>query len=190
MQCGKVTPSTLGLLEEKKISFFYERSEYYFNKIINEGSADKLPNQVALDKALLKESVTEEDAFFAGIEAKFKPYFEKNAGLSKEEIDLLERFRPQLVNYINAVKTTNLVTIASACGNLGRSYESLRGTESDSTVYESYLDRVKDYTYSGISDCEKGFKKNRINLLITADSDFKSALTFLDALVKFSKQLK
>jgi hypothetical protein len=190
LQCGKVNSSTVGLLESKKINFYYGRALYYFDKILIEGTANKLPNQESLDKALLKESVAEENAFFAEIDARSKPYFEKNAGFSREDIEALSNFRSQLTNYINSVKTTNLVIIADACESVALRYSSLRNTSSISTVYESYLDSLKGFTYSGIQDCQKGFKKNRINLLISANSDFKSALTFLDALIQFSKQLK
>jgi hypothetical protein len=190
LQCGKVNSSTVGLLESKKINFYYGRALFYFDKILTEGTANKLPDQERLDKALLKESVAEEDAFFAEVDARVKPYYEKNAGFSQEDIVVLSNFRSQLTNYINSVKTTNLVTIAIACESVASNYVSLRETSSSSTVYESYLDNMKGFIYSGITDCQKGFKKNRINLLISADSDFKSALTFLDALVQFSKQLK
>jgi len=188
MQCGKVTPSSMKLLEDLKISLLYSRAEFYFEKIIVESNAQKLSNQDDVDKQQLADALAEEDKFFAEITARAKAYFTTNAGLNSTDIKTLKAFRPYLVDYEKSLLSSNFVSIAGACSALEQVYQTLTPISSSSFVYDETLDRVKDYAYEGIDDCKKGFKKNRISLLIDAGSKFTTSKSYLDSLLKFATQ--
>jgi hypothetical protein len=188
LQCGKVTSSSMQLLEALKITLLYSRSEFYFEKIIVESSAQRLSNQDEVDKQQLVEALAEEDEFFAEITARAKAYFATNAGLNSSDIKTLKAFKPYLVNYEKSLLSSNFVSIAAACSALEKVYPSLTPISSSSFVYDETLDRVKDYAFEGIDDCKKGFKKNRISLLIDAGSKFTTSKSYLESLLKFASQ--
>jgi hypothetical protein len=79
--------------------------------------------------------------------------------------------------------------MALACSNISNRFNELRNIESDSLVYEETLDRVKDYIYVGVQDCEKGFKKNRLTLLAESAGNFRTAVAYLDYLLGAAKKL-
>jgi hypothetical protein len=188
MQCGKVTSSSMKLLDDLKITLLYSRSEFYFEKIIIESSAQKLSNQEEIDKQQLADALAEEDKFFAEITARAKAYFATNAGLNSSDIKTLKAFKPYLVDYEKSLLSSNFVSIAAACSALEQVYSTLTPISSSSFVYDETLDRVKDYAFEGIDDCKKGFKKNRISLLIDAGSKFTTSKGYLDSLLKFASQ--
>ena len=188
MQCGKVSASSMKLLDDLKITLLYSRSEFYFNKIIVESSAQKLSNQDQIDAQQLADAIAEEDEFFAEITARAKAYFTTNAGLTSSGIKALETFKPYLVSYEKSLQSSNFVLIAAACSALEQVYPTLTPISSSSFIYDETLDRVKDYAFEGIDDCKKGFKKNRISLLIDAGSKFTTSKGYLESLLKFAKQ--
>jgi hypothetical protein len=188
MHCGKVNASNMKLLDDLKITLLYSRSEFYFDKIIVESGAQRLSNQDQVDAQQLADAIAEEDEFFAEITARTKAYFTKNAGLTSSGVKTLETFKPYLVNYEKSLASSNFVSIAAACSALEQTYPSLTPISSSSFIYEETLDRVKDYAFEGIEDCKKGFKKNRISLLIDAGSKFTTSKGYLDSLLKFAKQ--
>ena len=188
MQCGKVSSSSMKLLDDLKITLLYSRSEFYFDKIIVESSAQKLSNQDQIDAQQLADAIAEEDEFFAEITARAKAYFTTNAGLTSSGIKALETFKPYLVSYEKSLQSSNFVLIAAACSALEQAYPTLTPISSSSFIYDETLDRVKDYAFEGIDDCKKGFKKNRISLLIDAGSKFTTSKGYLESLLKFAKQ--
>lgn len=188
LQCSKVTPSDMKLLSDLKITLLFSRAEFYFEKIIVESSSQRLSNQDEIDEKQLADALAEEDEFFKDITARSKAYFVTNAGLTSSGVKTLQAFKPYLVNYEKSLLSSNFVSIAAACSALEQVYQTLTPISSSSFVYDETLDRVKDYAFEGIDDCKKGFKKNRISLLIDAGSKFKTSKNYLESLLKFASQ--
>jgi hypothetical protein len=190
LQCPKViSKSTIGFLKDKKIAELFSRSNLYFEKILTEGNSQIVPGQKELDKSQLKDAVADENAYVADVTARAEMYFKASAGLSTSEIKVLSNFDPLLRTYLTAVQNSNLVSMALACSNISNRFNELRNIESDSLVYEETLDRVKDYIYVGVQDCEKGFKKNRLTLLAESAGNFRTAVAYLDYLLGAAKKL-
>lgn len=188
LQCGKVTSSNMKLLDKLKITLLFSRSEFYFEKIIVESKAQRLSNQDEIDEIQLADALAEEDEFFKDITARSEAYFATNAGLTSSGVKTLQAFKPYLVNYEKSLLSSNFVSIAAACSALEQAYPTLTPISSSSFVYDETLDRVKDYAFEGIDDCKKGFKKNRISLLIDAGSKFTTSKNYLESLLKFASQ--
>lgn len=180
---------SLSTLSESKIVENYSRSAIYFDKIITEGTAQVLSNQKEVDAVKLKAAIADEDAYNADVTARVKMYFASDAGFSKDELKRISSLRPYLMDYITSIKSSNLIGAAASCSVLEERYKVLIGTSSDSQVYEESLDRLKDYAFEGIEDCNKGFKKNRINLLTDAAAKFATSIGYLDYILKSAKQL-
>lgn len=174
---------------QKDSKYLFGRAKFYFSKIITEGTAEVLPNQIALDKMLLNEALAEEEAYFAPITERSEAYFAKGAGLTSDEIRFLEFLGEKLKDYFIAFDSSNIFEVARACDRLQDTYDQLRQVSSSSNVYESYVDQIKDSTFVGLKACKKGLKKNRVNSLVDANSEFEISLKYLDILLQFAKQL-
>lgn len=192
INCTSTTSDSplLDRLKDKKITYSLSLALSNFEKIIKEGSSYTLPNQKEVDKALLEMSIAEENAFFAEALAKAKLREVKQAGFTDGEVKVLIVFRPIVTNYLKAIETTNLVYIAQACETLSSNFRKLGEITTDSSFYDDYLRGASAYLNSGVNNCQKGLKKNRINLLVVAQEDFSIAIGYLDFLINAAKQLK
>ncbi len=190
LQCPKVTnKSNVRLLEEEKIIELFSRSNLYFEKILTEATSQIVPGQKEIDKIQLEDAISDENAYVADVTARAEMYFKSSAGFTSDEIKVLSNSSPLLRAYLTAIQNSDLVSVAVACSDISKSFDGLRSLESDSLVYEESLDRVKDYIFEGIQDCEKGFKKNRLTLLAESAGKFKTAIEYIEYLVSAAKRL-
>jgi hypothetical protein len=116
--------------------------------------------------------------------------FEKLAGFTSSHIRSFKTIVSNINGYVSAVNSGNNVRASQICDLLDDNYNgSIRGVYSTSAMVqiEELLDNAKDAMYAGVTDCTRGFRKSRIDLIGDSVSEFILASKYLDGLVMVSQ---
>lgn len=115
---------------------------------------------------------------------------EKLAGFTSSHIRSFKTIVSNINGYVSAVNSGNNVRASQICDLLDDNYNgSIRGVYSTSAMVqiEELLDNAKDAMYAGVTDCTRGFRKSRIDLIGDSVSEFILASKYLDGLVMVSQ---
>ena len=115
---------------------------------------------------------------------------EKLAGFTAAHIRSFKTIISNIKAYVSAVNSGNNVRASQICDLLDDNYNSsVRGVYSSSSLVqiEQLLDNAKDAMYAGATDCTRGYRKSRIDLVGDSVSEFILASKYLDGLVMVSQ---
>jgi chemotaxis protein histidine kinase CheA len=115
---------------------------------------------------------------------------EKLGGFSAAHIRSFKTIVSNIKAYVTALNAGSTIRASQICDLLDDNYNgSVRGVYSSSSMQgiQDLLDNAKDAMYMGVTDCTRGFRKNRVDLIGESVSEFVLASKYFDGLVLVSQ---
>ena len=140
--------------------------------------------QVQTDKAAADKAAADKSSSVTN------PSSEKLAGFTPGAIKNFKAIVSNIKAYLAALDSGDTLRASQICNLLDENYNgSLRGLRTTSLLpdIDKVLGYAKDEMYAGVSDCTRGFRKNRIDLITQSITDFVAASKYLDGLVLISQ---
>jgi hypothetical protein len=160
----------------------------------DKAAADKAAaDKAAADKAAADKAAADKAA--ADKTVKPKPTVsntnaEKLGGFSAAHIRSFKTIVSNIKAYVTALNAGSTIRASQICDLLDDNYNgSVRGVYSSSSMQgiQDLLDNAKDAMYMGVTDCTRGFRKNRVDLIGDSVSEFVLASKYFDGLVLVSQ---
>ena len=158
--------------------------------IVDKAAADKaIVDKAAADKAIVDKAAADKAAADKSSSVT-NPSSEKLAGFTPGAIKNFKAIVSNIKAYLAALDSGDTLRASQICNLLDENYNgSLRGLRTTSLLpdIDKVLGYAKDEMYAGVSDCTRGFRKNRIDLITQSITDFVAASKYLDGLVLISQ---